>query len=175
MEFEAAGLNVRQRGRRTDECLDALRSLWSGDEVSFSGRHFAFEKCSLNPPPTQEPHPPIWGGRPAGCSDAPSGTVWRWLVSYFYSPERYRDSVAKITAMAEEEDRDLSMFQWRTFRTFPSIPRNKRLPRPPQRLSAAGIYMAGTSLTLFAIIACWVRPKCASADWRNTLKPEPGT
>ncbi len=115
MEFEAAGLNVRQRGRRTDECLDALRRLWSGDEVSFNGRHFAFENSALNPPPTQDPHPPIWvaGRRDAAMRRAVRfGDGW---FPYFYSPERYRDSVARITAMAEEEDRDLSLFQWAYF------------------------------------------------------------
>lgn len=115
MEFQAAGLKVSQRGRRTDECLDALTRLWSGDEVSFSGRHFTFERAVLNPPPAQDPHPPIWvaGRRDAAMRRAVRfGNGW---FPYFYSPERYRDSVAKITAMAEEEDRDLAMFQWAYF------------------------------------------------------------
>ena len=31
MEYENAGLDIRRRGRRTDECLDALRRLWTED------------------------------------------------------------------------------------------------------------------------------------------------
>ena len=60
VEFEAAGLNVRQRGRRTNECLDAVRRLWTEDRVSFAGRHFAFQDASINPKPAQQPHPPVW-------------------------------------------------------------------------------------------------------------------
>ena len=115
VEFEAAGLNVRQRGRRTNECLDALRRLWTEDNVQFQGRHFSLKDSSINPRPTQHPHPPIWV---AGRRDAAMhrsvlyGDGW---FPYFYSPQRYRDSVTRITGMAEEEDRDLSDFQWAFF------------------------------------------------------------
>ncbi len=37
-----------------------------------------------------------------------------WLP-YFYSPERYRGSVTKITEFAGEADRNLSDFQWAFF------------------------------------------------------------
>ncbi len=46
-----------------------------------------------------------------------------WMP-YFYSPERYRDSVAKITMFAGEIDRDLSGFQWAYFpyiTIYPSV------------------------------------------------------
>lgn len=115
VEFEAAGLNVRQRGRRTDECLEAVRKLWTEETVSFQGRHFNLNDAAINPLPTQDPHPPVWvaGRRDAAMHRAVRfGDGW---FPYFYSPERYQDSVQKITAMAEEEDRDLSTFQWAYF------------------------------------------------------------
>ena len=112
VEFEAAGLNVRQRGSRTDECLDVLRRLWTGEPVTNNGRYFPIENVTLNPPPTQEPHPPIWvaGRRDAAMRRAARfGDGW---YPYFYSPGRYRDSVEKITAFADESGRDLTGFQW---------------------------------------------------------------
>ena len=115
VEFEAAGLNVKQRGRRTNECLDAVRRLWTGDSVDFKGRHFSLQHASINPKPTQQPHPPVWvaGRRDAAMHRAVLyGDGW---FPYFYSPERYSASVARITGMAEEEDRDLSDFQWAFF------------------------------------------------------------
>ena len=115
VEFEAAGLNVRQRGRRTDECLEAVRRLWTEETVSYQGRHFNLNDAAINPLPTQDPHPPVWvaGRRDAAMHRAVRfGDGW---FPYFYSPERYQDSVQKITAMAEEEDRDLSTFQWAYF------------------------------------------------------------
>lgn len=112
MEFEAAGLDIRDRGRRTNECLDVLRRLWNGDSVTYRGRYFQLDDVTLNPSPTQRPHPPIWvaGRRDAAMLRAARhGDGW---YPYFYSPERYRDSVEKITKFADEAGRDLSHFQW---------------------------------------------------------------
>jgi probable F420-dependent oxidoreductase len=115
VEFQAAGLDVKQRGRRTNECLEVLRRLWTEDHVSFEGRHFRLKDVTLNPRPTQWPHPPIWvAGRRDGAMLRAARYGDGWLP-YFYSPDRYRDSVAKITRLAAEEGRDLSHFQWGFF------------------------------------------------------------
>ena len=112
MEFKAAGLNVRQRGRRTNEGLAVLRRLWTGERVTYHGRHFQLDNVGISPTPTQKPHPPIWV---AGRQDAAMRRAVRYgdgWYPYFYSPERYRDSVDKITRFAAESGRDLSGFQW---------------------------------------------------------------
>ncbi len=115
VEFEAAGLDVKQRGRRTNECLEVLRKLWTEDQVSYQGRHFQLQDASINPGPTQLPHPPVWV---AGRRDAAMRRAARygdgWLP-YFYSPDRYLESVAKITKFAAESDRELEDFQWAFF------------------------------------------------------------
>ena len=115
VEFEAAGLKVNQRGRRTDECLEVLRRLWTEEKVCYQGRHFQLENVTITPPPAQRPHPPIWvsGRRDAAMRRAAKyGDGW---MPYFYDPERYRDSVAKITGFAAEAGRDVSDFQWAYF------------------------------------------------------------
>ena len=115
VEFEAAGLDVKQRGRRTNECLEVLRQLWTEESVNYQGRHFQLQNASINPGPTQQPHPPVWV---AGRRDAAMRRAVRygdgWLP-YFYSPDRYRDSVAKITKFAADEGRGLEDFHWAFF------------------------------------------------------------
>ena len=114
-EFAASGLRVNQRGRRTNECLEVLRRLWSGAPVSFAGRHFRLEGAMLNPPPVQRPHPPVWvsGRRDAAMRRAARlGDGW---LPYFYDPPRYRDSVAKIREIADADGRSLDGFQWGFF------------------------------------------------------------
>ena len=114
-EFEAAGLKVTQRGRRTDECLEIVRRLWSGERVTFSGRHFRLNEAMLNPAPRERPSPPIWvsGRRDAAMRRAARfGDGW---VPYFFDPPRYRDSVEKIYGFASEEGRSLEDFQWGYF------------------------------------------------------------
>jgi len=112
VEFEAAGLDVRQRGRRTNECLEVLTQLWTQESVNFEGRHFQLDGAAINPHPVQQPHPPIWvsGRRDAAMQRAVKhGNGW---LPYFYDPERYRESVGKIQNFASEIDRDMSRFEW---------------------------------------------------------------
>ena len=114
-EFENSGLRVNQRARRTDECLEVLRRLWSGERVNFSGRHFQLPGAEINPLPVQKPHPPIWvSGRrdPAMQRAVKFGDGW---VPYFFDPPRYRDSVEKIQVFAGENGRNLDDFQWGYF------------------------------------------------------------
>ena len=111
-EFEAAGLNVMQRGSRTNECLEVVRRLWTEEHITYQGRHFRLEDVTMNPRPTQTPHPPIWV---AGRRDAAMRRAARYAdgwLPYFYSPHRYRESVDKITQDAIGLGRDLSGFQW---------------------------------------------------------------
>jgi len=115
VEFEAAGLRVNQRGRRTDECLEVMRKLWTGEKVTFSGRHFQLTDAMINPAPVQKPNPPVWvsGRRDAAMVRAAKfGDGW---MPYFYDPPRYRDSVEKIKGFAAEAGRDISGFQWAHF------------------------------------------------------------
>jgi len=115
VEFEAAGLNVKQRGRMTNECLEVLRRLWTEENVSYQGRHFQLDDVTVLPHPAQKPHPPIWvSGRrePAMLRAAKFGDGW---MPYFYDPDRYRSSVATITGFATEQNRDLTDFQWAYF------------------------------------------------------------
>ena len=115
VEFEAAGLRVNQRGRRTDECLEVMRKLWTGEKVTFSGRHFQLTDAMINPAPVQKPNPPVWvsGRRDAAMARAAKfGDGW---MPYFYDAPRYRDSVQKIKGFATEAGRDISGFQWAHF------------------------------------------------------------
>ena len=112
VEFEALGISVRTRGRRTDEILQALKRLWTEDLVSHRGRFFSFEDVTLLPRPAQQPHPPVWV---AGRSDAAMrraallGDGW---YPYLFTVRRLRSSNEKIRAYAAEAGRDLAGFHW---------------------------------------------------------------
>jgi probable F420-dependent oxidoreductase len=61
-EFEATGGTRQQRGRRTDEVLDASMQLLRGAGQTFRGRYYSFEDITVEPLTTV---PPVWvaGGR----------------------------------------------------------------------------------------------------------------
>jgi probable F420-dependent oxidoreductase len=61
-EFAALGLDFHQRGKRTDEALQALRALWRDDPSTFEGTHFRFERIRSFPKPVQNGGVPILVG-----------------------------------------------------------------------------------------------------------------
>jgi probable F420-dependent oxidoreductase len=60
-EFEAVGESFPDRGGRTDEMLDVLTLLWSGEPVEFHGEHFDFGPVHFAGAP-QTPIPFVFGG-----------------------------------------------------------------------------------------------------------------
>ncbi|MEV0384681.1 LLM class flavin-dependent oxidoreductase [Nonomuraea sp. NPDC050643] len=67
-QFAAVGVGFDRRIGRMTESIDVMRRLWSGEEVSYEGEHFAFQDVRLVPPPYRPGGPPIWlagGGGPA--------------------------------------------------------------------------------------------------------------
>jgi probable F420-dependent oxidoreductase len=59
-EFKAVGISMRDRGKRTDEALEALKAIWTTDPVEFDGTYYTIPKSVIKPKPVQEPHPPIY-------------------------------------------------------------------------------------------------------------------
>jgi probable F420-dependent oxidoreductase len=66
-EFRTLGIDPAERGARTDEQIEVLRTLWTQDPASFEGRFTSFENIVLAVTPKTEGGPPIWVG---GNTDA---------------------------------------------------------------------------------------------------------
>jgi probable F420-dependent oxidoreductase len=59
-EFETLGMNLAERGRRTDEMIAALRRLLTERDVSFAGVYYRFDHVTIEP---LLPHvPELWVG-----------------------------------------------------------------------------------------------------------------
>jgi len=65
-EYRALGVEFDERNELFDEALDTILAVWSGDEVTFEGRHFTASSNQAHPEPVQQPHPPIWIGGNSG-------------------------------------------------------------------------------------------------------------
>lgn len=61
-EAEAYGVDFSVRGRRTDEFLEIVRRLWSGETVTYEGKHFTVKNASLAPRPVNGRIPLYMGG-----------------------------------------------------------------------------------------------------------------
>ena len=58
-EFDAVNVPWPQRGRRTDEYLEVLTTLWCDETSAYEGEFYSLDPCSMFPKPVQRPHPPI--------------------------------------------------------------------------------------------------------------------
>jgi len=95
-EFEACGIAVKERGRRTDEAIEVMKRLWSGESVSYEGRFYRFAEISMAPRPLQRPHPPLFIG---GRADPSLRRVARFgdaFFPYFLSPDSYAARLAQV-------------------------------------------------------------------------------
>ena len=58
-EADAVGVRFDDRGRRTDEYIEAMRALWSQDEATYHGRTVRFDRVVSEPRPVQAGGVPI--------------------------------------------------------------------------------------------------------------------
>ncbi len=65
VEFDLVGQPFRRRGARTDEMLEVMRKLWSGEMIEHRGEFYQFDKLKMTPPIPTAPIP-VWVG---GISD----------------------------------------------------------------------------------------------------------
>ncbi|MCH2171451.1 LLM class F420-dependent oxidoreductase [Myxococcota bacterium] len=65
VEFELVGQDFRTRGRRTDEMVEVMRKLWTGEMVEHHGDFYDFDRLEMSPAPSARI--PIWVG---GISEA---------------------------------------------------------------------------------------------------------
>lgn len=61
-EFAALGVPFADRNERTDEAIEVLRAVWTGECVELEGRGFRAQGNRALPVPAQKPGPPIWIG-----------------------------------------------------------------------------------------------------------------
>jgi len=115
-EFEALGAPpFAERGKVTDEYLQAFRELWTKPEPRFEGRFVKFANIAFAPKPVQKPHPALWiGGEsgPAMRRTARLGDGWYPIGTNPTHPlntlARYRAAVARLRRLIEDAGRDPS-------------------------------------------------------------------
>jgi alkanesulfonate monooxygenase SsuD/methylene tetrahydromethanopterin reductase-like flavin-dependent oxidoreductase (luciferase family) len=108
-EVEVSGVDPSARGRRTDESLEIVRSLLSGEEVTFHGECFDVDAARILPVPS--PRIPILVG---GRSDAAMRRAGRFSdgwIGVWVAAERFASTVAAVEREANECGRD--PVEWR--------------------------------------------------------------
>jgi probable F420-dependent oxidoreductase len=77
-EWRTTGRPYAGAGARADEALAIMARLWTGERVTFAGRHYAYDGVRIAPLPVQQPLP-LWiggSGAPSIRRTATLGTGW---------------------------------------------------------------------------------------------------
>ncbi|WP_410635030.1 LLM class flavin-dependent oxidoreductase [Amycolatopsis sp. cmx-4-83] len=101
-----------------EETAEVLRGLWSGEPVTFVGKHFRLTEAHLRPVPVQPRLPLVVGGvsEPVLRTVARHGDVWNSLLA---DPAEYRERSARLDRRCEEAGRDpASVRRSMTFRAL---------------------------------------------------------
>jgi probable F420-dependent oxidoreductase len=94
-ELRACGVDPKHRGAYTDEALDIITQLFTGEPVTYEGRFCTVEGDRLNPPPKQRPGPPIWIGGRKPAAERRAGRFGNVWMPYLMEPAKVGESLGR--------------------------------------------------------------------------------
>lgn len=107
-EFATSNVSLKERGKRLEEYIAALRAIWGPDPVSYEGRFYHIPASLINPKPVQQGGIPILLGfnAPAALRRAARlADILNPIASTFEALER---TVFAFRSAAQEAGRDPS-------------------------------------------------------------------
>lgn len=108
-EYEALGVPFTERGAIANECLAAMKALWSQELPAFSGRYYAFADQLFSPKACAPQGPPIWvgGNSPAARRRLVAhGSGWHPLA---LSPEQLAEALPGVREQLRSAGRSASI------------------------------------------------------------------
>jgi probable F420-dependent oxidoreductase len=112
-EFAALGARpFAARGRVTDECIEIVKRLCRGGEVTFQGEHYRLDPVVSIPGSVQRPHPPVLIGGTSNAALRRAARLGDGWVSTGLRPERLQARLSTLQKLCEAQGRrftDLSL------------------------------------------------------------------
>ena len=105
VEFEALGMNFRDRARRMEEQIQLLRQLWTQYRLDYSGRHHRIDRAGLRPLPVQRPIP-IWIGADAEDAVKRAARIADGWFPYLQPDDEGRARLERFRGYVREFGRD---------------------------------------------------------------------
>jgi probable F420-dependent oxidoreductase len=105
-EYEAIGVPYRDRGRRLDETIEAMRVLWQEDSASYEGRHVSFKGVHMDARPANGSTVPILIGGSSDFAAKRAGRLGDGWYPYVISPEEFETRIGVMQSAAREAERD---------------------------------------------------------------------
>lgn len=106
-EFKGFCIAPQEAEARFDEALDLMMRAWTATErFTHHGRFWHFEDIVVEPPPAQQPHPPIWmaAGSPESIRKV-AARGFNLLLDQFASAEQIGERIAHFRAETKAHGR----------------------------------------------------------------------
>lgn len=159
-EFDAVGIPYERRGKIMDRNLEILTRLWTEESVTGQWDELNLRNAVMFPKPVQKPHPPILVGGYVDVVLKRAATRGDGWLTYFYTPEGFRDAWARISAYAEEAGRDPASLDSLNQLAIYVGPREEGLPKMTEWLHAEWDLSKG-SLSTFDSAIVGTPEECA--------------
>ena len=114
-EFEALGVNIKQRPSRTEEYIKVLRACWTEEPISFSGKYVQIDQMSMMPKPVTPGGPPIlFGGLSQAAIERAARIGDGWVATVHTDVDRLLPRVRLMQDQLRANGRDPDSFpiQW---------------------------------------------------------------
>ena len=112
VENEAYGFKYPRlavRVERLAEAVELTKRLWTGDKVTFQGRHYRLRDAVCLPKPLQKPHPPVIIGGSSGQLLKKVTARYADRIDFGYLPfEKYREKLGILATACKAVDRDFA-------------------------------------------------------------------
>jgi probable F420-dependent oxidoreductase len=108
-EFNLMQQDFHTRGKRTDEMVEIMRLLWTGEMVEYQGKHYQFDLMEMNPAPTE--YIPIWVGGISEAAMTRAAKIADGWVTDLQRSEEIMDCIERIKAFRKEFGRENEPFE----------------------------------------------------------------
>ena len=121
-EYQASNTPFKDKGKRADEFIQALKRIWTDEVVEFKGKFYSIPASKIGPKPIQKPHIPIYMGgfSPNTYSRIVNYNANGWL-GLIGGPLEYLDNTIKtIQNIANKANKDPNRFRV-ILLTYPNV------------------------------------------------------
>lgn len=108
-EAEGMGMPWDHRGRRTDEHIQLLRTVWTaeGDTVEHHGEFYDLPPVDPRPTPVQRPIPILVGGHSDPALDRVARLGDGWIAAGM-GADRFQEAMGRLQVACDRQSRDLA-------------------------------------------------------------------
>ncbi|MFF2505467.1 LLM class F420-dependent oxidoreductase [Streptomyces sp. NPDC058067] len=103
-EYAAVGVPYAARGRRLEECVGAMRALWSHSPASYAGEYVSFERLHSLPRPASGAVPVVLGGNSEPAVRRAGRIADGWFP-YTIGPDEFAERADLLRTSSREAGR----------------------------------------------------------------------